>query len=204
MAATETPAFNPLHVQWKNPEMLAYLGARKGGVPIGASILDAANVMEYFSTSPFYDRNSNNEHVRMQSAILINQALQNSAQSAPEILKGIARRHQEELKRFTGLEFVLVHSRPPCFIIHKRHRYAPDRVSPPIASYYIINDCIYQAPDMYTILATRLQSSILGLKGTLDLQREHRAAFNPRRGNFGRFLTVDSPQNSSDAMNETP
>ena len=98
MAAAETPAFNPLHVQWKNPEMLAYLGAQKGGVPIGAPVLDSANVMEYFSTSPFYDRNSNNEHVRMQSAILINQALQNAAQSAPDILKEIARRHQEELK----------------------------------------------------------------------------------------------------------
>ncbi|WFC94090.1 Mediator of RNA polymerase II transcription subunit 6 [Malassezia brasiliensis] len=165
MAAPEVPQFNPLHVQWKNPEMLAYLGAQKGGVSVGASVLDASNVMEYFSTSPFYDRHSNNEHVRMQSAVLVAQTMAMMPQSGPELMAEIAKRHQEELN--------------------------PNQVDPPISAYYIINDCIYQAPDMYTILATRLQSSLLGLKTTLDLQREHRAAFNPRRGHFGRFLTAD-------------
>ena len=57
---------NPLYIQWKNPEFLAFLGAQKGGAAAaGVSVLDEANVMEYFSTSPFYDRHSNNEHVRM-------------------------------------------------------------------------------------------------------------------------------------------
>lgn len=134
MAAPEAPPFNPLHVQWKNPEMLAFLGAQKGGVTVGSSVLDASNVMEYFSTSPFYDRHSNNEHVRMQSAVLIAQTMAAAPQSGPELMANIARRHQEELKyvrgshrRFTGLEFALVHARPPCFIVHKRLRRSPDR-----------------------------------------------------------------------------
>lgn len=98
MAAPEVPQFNPLHVQWKNPELLAYLGAQKGGVPVGASVLDASNVMEYFSTSPFYDRRSNNEHVRMQSAVLVAQTMAMMPQSGPELMTEIAKRHQEELK----------------------------------------------------------------------------------------------------------
>lgn len=94
--------------------------------------------------------------------------------------------------RFTGLEFALVHARPPgCFVIHKRWRHSPDKVDPPLAAYYIANDCIYQAPDMYTVLASRLQSSLSGLRGTLALERANRSEFNPRRGHYGRFLTMD-------------
>lgn len=97
MAAQEAGPANPLHVQWKNPEMLAYLAAQKGGVPVGTSVLDVSNVMEYFSTSPFYDRNSNNEHVRMQSAALIAQTMASTPHSGAELMNVIARRHQEEL-----------------------------------------------------------------------------------------------------------
>ncbi|WFD02472.1 Mediator of RNA polymerase II transcription subunit 6 [Malassezia obtusa] len=156
MAAPEAPPFNPLHVQWKNPEMLAFLGAQKGGVTVGSSVLDASNVMEYFSTSPFYDRHSNNEHVRMQSAVLIAQTMAAAPQSGPELMANIARRHQEELKYVRGSHRLLI-----------------------------------------------VQSSLLGLKTTLDLQREHRAAFSPRRGHFGRFLTADQEPKQS-KMDEAP
>ena len=191
MASTEPFDVNLLHVQWKNPEYLAFLSAQKGGVNAGQSVLDASNVMEYFSTSPFYDRRSNNEHVRMQSAVLVNQALMSAHQSGIDAMQNVANMLETELKRFTGLEFALVHARPPvCFVIHKRWRHSPDKVDKPLASYYIINDCIYQAPDIYTILSTRLQSSIKGLHSTLREQREHRSTFSPRRGHYGRFLTM--------------
>ena len=89
---------NLLHVQWKNPELLAFLGAQKGGVGVGQSVLDASNVMEYFCTSPFYDRRSNNEHVRMQSAALIAQAMATTQRSGPELMQMVAQTHEEELK----------------------------------------------------------------------------------------------------------
>ena len=89
---------NLLHVQWKNPELLAFLGAQKGGVGVGQSVLDASNVMEYFSTSPFYDRRSNNEHVRMQSAALIAQAMATTQSSGPELMQVVTQTHEEELK----------------------------------------------------------------------------------------------------------
>lgn len=89
---------NLLHLQWKNPEFLAFLSAQKGNVNVGQSALDMSNVMEYFSTSPFYDRRSNNEHVRMQSAALISQAMSSAPKNSAEMMQNVAQMFEEELK----------------------------------------------------------------------------------------------------------
>lgn len=136
VAPSEEGSVHPLQLQWKNPELLAFLGAQKGIVGAGQPILDANNVMEYFSTSPFYDRRSNNEHVRMQSAALVAQIMATATLSGDELMHTIAKKQEEELRyvyasddrRFTGLEYALVHARPPaCFVIHKRWRRSPDQ-----------------------------------------------------------------------------
>lgn len=79
-------------------------------------------------------------------------------------------------RRFTGIEFALVHAQPPSlFVIHKRERLSPDEgrsprcVMPsrrtsclmsltvrPLAAYFIMNNRIYQSPDLYTVLSNRL------------------------------------------------
>ncbi|PWN52059.1 hypothetical protein IE53DRAFT_21597 [Violaceomyces palustris] len=156
---------NLLHVQWKNPEYLSYLSSiqqqqqqqqqqsqtNKQTSDPNSSPLNESNVLSYFSTSPFFDRRSNNEQIRMQN-------IANSQQ--PGLNQSSAQFEEEELKRFTGLEFALVHHKPPgCFVIHKRWRYGPDHAVP-IAAYYVVNDSIYQAPDLYNVLASRLVSSI--------------------------------------------
>ncbi|CCU98027.1 unnamed protein product [Malassezia sympodialis ATCC 42132] len=140
VAPSEDGSVNPLQLQWKNPELLAFLGAQKGIVGAGQSVLDVNNVMEYFSTSPFYDRRSNNEHVRMQSAALVAQIMATTPLSGEELMRTITKRQEEEL---------------------------------------------------------RYQSTVLGLTTTLCQQREHRATFSPRRGQYGRFLTGDAPKESS-------
>ncbi|PWY98764.1 MED6-domain-containing protein [Testicularia cyperi] len=209
-AAAETP--NLLHVQFKNPEFLAYLshlqsqgitGATQDGAPSApptvkydpANPLNEHNVMAYFATSPFFDRRSNNEQIRMQ----------NIANGTQNLLTGPppgAKPEHEELKRFTGLEFVLVHAKPPsCFVIQKRWRTSPTETTP-LAAYYVINDSIYQAPDLYSILATRLQSTVHGLKTSLSTQRAARPAFNPRRGHHGRFIVPD-PTTAADTDNSS-
>lgn len=182
VATDATP--NLLHVQFKDPEFLSYLSHLQStgqvAPPSDGSKFDPNhpltehNVMAYFATSPFFDRRSNNEQIRMQ----------NIANGIQNLTGGMgARQEEEELKRFTGLEFVLVHSRAPlCFVLQKRWRTSATeskchtsngtwtnelngeltlnsfRISTatPLAAYYIINDSIYQAPDMYSILATRL------------------------------------------------
>lgn len=195
---------NLLHVQFKNPEFLAYLshlqaqGAAAAHGQHDQSIkadpnhpLNEHNVMAYFATSPFFDRRSNNEQIRMQ----------NIANGTQNLIGGMgAKQEEQELKRFTGLEFVLVHAQPPaCFVIQKRWRTSPTDTTT-LSAYYIINDSIYQAPDMYSLLASRLQSTVHGLKTSLGAQRAARPIFNPRRGHHGRFLVPDiTPQTRADS-----
>ncbi|OCH96685.1 MED6-domain-containing protein [Obba rivulosa] len=124
------------------------------------------NVFEYFATSMFYDKQSNNQVLRMQT-MHTGVPLQNEA---------------EELKRFTGIEFAVVHSEPPnFFIIHKRERLSPEEVRP-LAVYFITNNRIYQAPDLYTLISNRLLTSLHALQSSLDILRSHRPVYTPRTG----------------------
>lgn len=125
--APEAPS-NLLHVQFKNPEFLSYLSHLQSTGQVTAPTdptfkfdpahpLTEHNVMAYFATSPFFDRRSNNEQIRMQ----------NIANGVQNLTGGMgAKQEEHELRRFTGLEFVLVHARAPlCFVVQKRWRTSP-------------------------------------------------------------------------------
>ncbi|KAF9459424.1 MED6 mediator sub complex component-domain-containing protein [Collybia nuda] len=124
------------------------------------------NVFDYFATSMFYDKQSNNQVLRMQTM-----------HTGMPILN-----EAEELRRFTGVEFALVHAQPPTmFIIQKRERLSPDEVRP-LAAYFIMNNRIYQSPDIYTVLSNRLLTSLSSLQSSLDILRTHRPDYTPRTG----------------------
>ncbi|KZT23751.1 MED6-domain-containing protein [Neolentinus lepideus HHB14362 ss-1] len=128
--------------------------------------LTAENVFEYFTTSMFYDKQSNNQVLRMQT-MHTGQPLLNEA---------------EELKRFTGIEFAVVHAQPPSlFIIHKRERLSPEQVRQ-LAAYFIMNNRIYQSPDIYNVLSNRLLTTVNALQSSLDTLRKHRPDYTPRTG----------------------
>ncbi|EAU93412.2 hypothetical protein CC1G_04391 [Coprinopsis cinerea okayama7 len=128
--------------------------------------LTEQNVFDYFATSMFYDKQSNNQVLRMQT-IYTGVPIANEA---------------EELRRFTGIEFAVVHAQPPAFfIIHKRERISPDEVKP-LAAYFINNNRIYQAPDLYSLLSNRLLTSVSALQTTLDVLRKKRPDYTPRTG----------------------
>ncbi|KAG6829288.1 hypothetical protein H0H92_005042 [Tricholoma furcatifolium] len=128
--------------------------------------LTSDNVFDYFATSMFYDKQSNNQVLRMQT---IHSGL-------PVV------NETEELKRFTGIEFAVVHSQPPSlFVIQKRERLSPEEVRP-MAAYFIINNRIYQSPDVYTILSNRLLTSLHSLQTSLDVLRSYRPDYTPRTG----------------------
>lgn len=58
----------------------------------------------------------------------------------------------------TGLEYVLLHVQEPVlYVIRKQHRHSPQQVTP-LADYYIIAGVVYQAPDLATVLNSRLVS----------------------------------------------
>ncbi|KAJ7899971.1 MED6-domain-containing protein [Mycena olivaceomarginata] len=142
--------------------------------------LTTENVFEYFTTSMFYDKQSNNQVLRMQT-MHTGTAIANEA---------------EELRRFTGVEFAVVHAQPPSmFIIHKRERLSPDEVRP-LAAYFIMNNRIYQSPDVYTVLSNRLLTSVSSLQASLDILRSRRPDYIPRTGFV--WPIVDSAVQSDD------
>lgn len=58
----------------------------------------------------------------------------------------------------TGLEYILLHVQEPIlYVIRKQHRHSPTAVSP-IADYYIIAGVVYQAPDLGSVVSSRLVS----------------------------------------------
>lgn len=56
----------------------------------------------------------------------------------------------------TGLEYVLLHVQEPIlYVIRKQHRHTSQQVTP-LADYYIIAGVVYQAPDLASVLNSRL------------------------------------------------
>ncbi|XP_043929671.1 mediator of RNA polymerase II transcription subunit 6-like [Protopterus annectens] len=101
-------------------------------------ILNSANVLDYFSerSNPFYDRTCNNEVVKMQRLTL------------------------DHLNQMVGVEYILLHTQDPIlYIIRKQQRQSPTQVVP-LADYYIIAGVVYQAPDLGSVINSRVVSLI--------------------------------------------
>ncbi|KAG6869160.1 hypothetical protein C0993_012259 [Termitomyces sp. T159_Od127] len=130
--------------------------------------LTAENVFDYFATSMFYDKQSNNQVLRMQT---IHSGL-------PVVNEA------EELKRFTGVEFAVVHAQPPSlFIIQKRERLSPEEVprrvhravqSPRKRSFFAIRQLRW--------LKRKQLTALHSLQTSLDILRSHRPDYTPRTG----------------------
>lgn len=61
----------------------------------------------------------------------------------------------------TGLEYILLHVQDPIlYVIRKQHRHGPNQATP-LADYYIIAGIVYQAPDLASVLNSRLVCWIL-------------------------------------------
>ncbi|EPS99089.1 hypothetical protein FOMPIDRAFT_1031010 [Fomitopsis schrenkii] len=148
--------------------------------------LTNGNVFDYFATSMFYDKQSNNQVLRMQT-MHTGVPLENET---------------EELRRFTGIEFAVVHSQPPgLFIIHKRERLSPDEVRPLVA-YFIMNNRIYQSPDVYSLVSNRLLTSLQALQTSLDILRSHRPSYTPRTGFVWPIVESTDPLKRAEETND--
>ncbi|MCJ8731087.1 hypothetical protein PDJAM_G00191910 [Pangasius djambal] len=100
-------------------------------------MLNSGNVLDYFSerSNPFYDRTCNNEVVKMQRLTL------------------------DHLKQMVGVEYILLHAQEPIlYIIRKQQRQSPAQLIP-LADYYIIAGVVYQAPDLGSVISSRVVSS---------------------------------------------
>lgn len=127
-------------------------------------ILNANNVMEYFSDrrNPFYDPHSNNELLKMQRASL------------------------DQLSNMTGVEYCLLYVQEPIlYVIRKQQRHSPAQVTP-ISDYYIVAGTIYQAPDLCSVVNSRLLSAVSHLQGAFEEARSY-AKYHPTKGYWWDF-----------------
>ncbi|KAJ8674359.1 hypothetical protein QAD02_005621 [Eretmocerus hayati] len=153
--------------------------------PLGLSWHDSAwipmlnpnNIMDYFSerSNPFYDRTCNNEIVKMQ------------------------RLNPEQLNNMTGLEYILLHVQEPIlYVVRKQHRHSPTQATP-LADYYIIAGVVYQAPDLASVVNSRLLSAVHHIQSAFE-EASSCSRYHPSKGYSWDFKNGKTPA----AKKETP
>ncbi|XP_059485529.1 mediator of RNA polymerase II transcription subunit 6 [Neocloeon triangulifer] len=163
------PKDNPLSVSWHDSNWIP--------------MLNPANIMDYFSerSNPFYDRNCNNEIVKMQ------------------------RLNPDQLVNMTGTEYILLHVQEPIlYVIRKQHRHSPAQATP-MADYYIIAGVVYQAPDLGSVFSSRVLSAVHNLQGAFDEALSY-SRYHPSKGYSWDFkdknqkaaMTVSTAKKSSE------
>lgn len=126
--------------------------------------LNPSNIMDYFSerSNPFFDRTCNNEVVKMQ------------------------RLSMDQLQNMTGLEYILLHVQEPIlYVIRKQHRHSPLQTIP-LADYYIIAGIVYQAPDLASVLNSRLLSAVHHLQCSFEETMTY-SKYHPSKGYWWDF-----------------
>lgn len=144
-------------------------------------ILNTTNVMDYFSerSNPFFDRTCNNEIVKMQ------------------------RLNPEQLQNMTGLEYVLLHVQEPIlYVIRKQHRHTPSQVTP-LADYYVIAGVVYQAPDLASVLNSRLLSAVHHIQSSFE-ECASFSRYHPSKGYFWDFKSQKNAPDKAKAKEEKP
>lgn len=145
-------------------------------------MLSPANVLDYFSRSDrFYDRQCNNEIIKMQ------------------------RLSQDQLTNMTGIEYVLLHVQEPIlYIIRKQYRHSPQQTTPQ-TDYYIIAGVVYQAPDLCTVINSRLLNTVHHLDTAFE-EAQSFSRYHPSKGYWWDFNQQDESEKSEkkDKKREEP
>ena len=112
--------------------------------------LNANTALEYFSMSQFYDRSCNNELIKMQ------------------------RLDPSLLQTMSGVEYALdANPSPGLFIIGKWRRGANNpSARERLATYYIADGNVYQAPTAHAVLSSRILQSIHHLRAAFEKTRD--------------------------------
>jgi len=149
-------------------------------------MLNQTNVMDYFSerSNPFYDRTCNNEILKMQKL-------------------GVA---DVQLQNMVGAEYILLHVQEPIlYVIRKNIRHSPTQ-STPVCDYYILGGVVYQAPDLGSVMNSRLLSGISHLQGAFEEARGY-SRYHPSRGywwDFGREKEEEKKKKDKKQEKEEP
>ncbi|KAK9493110.1 MED6 mediator subfamily complex component-domain-containing protein [Lipomyces doorenjongii] len=172
---SEQPAVDEL--QWRAPEWIQMFGLRTD------------NVLEYFAQSPFYDRSSNNQVLKMQSQF-------NAPVLQPQEVV-------QALSTMRGIEFAIAMAQPASalWIIRKQNRISPNEAVP-LATYFVINENIYMAPSVYSIVSSRMLAGIRGLREALVLAADKLPKFAPTLGYSYYPNTQEDEENAKERVQE--
>ena len=109
------------------------------------------NVMDYFSLSPFYEKNSINQKCAVQGVDFTTHKFKE-----------------------TGIEFniEMINKEKDLYLISKNYRKYNECVL--ISYFYVFKGTIYQAPDVYSVLTSNIQSTANNLLNIMDELREYK------------------------------
>ncbi|GLG97978.1 Mediator of RNA polymerase II transcription subunit 6 [Gryllus bimaculatus] len=121
-------------------------------------MLNPSNIMDYFSerSNPFFDRTCNNELVKMQ------------------------RLSPEQLNSMIGLEYILLHVQEPILYVIRNNIDIPQHKLL-FSDYYIIAGIVYQAPDLMSVINSRLMSTIHHLQSAFEEASSY-SRYHPSKG----------------------
>ena len=84
------------------------------------------------------------------------------------------------------MEYVLLHVQEPIlYVVRKQHRHSQSQVTP-IADYYIIAGTIYQAPDLGSVVNSRLLTTVNHLQSAFEEARQF-SKYHPSKGYWWDF-----------------
>nr|CAH7750613.1 unnamed protein product [Callosobruchus chinensis] len=94
------------------------------------------------------------------------------------------------------------------YVIRKQHRHSPTQVTP-LAEYYIIAGVVYQAPDLASVLNSRLLSCVHHVQGafeeTMSFSRYHPSKgyswdFKSQRANLDKAKKEEKPREEPSSL----
>ncbi|QQP52395.1 Mediator of RNA polymerase II transcription subunit 6 [Caligus rogercresseyi] len=91
----------------------------------------------------------------------------------------------------SGTEYILLHVQEPILYVIRKQLRVQGRVMP-LVDYYIIAGIVYQAPDLGSILNSRILSSVHHLSSAFEEAR-HYAKYHPSRGYWWDFEPAKRP-----------
>ncbi|KAL4801692.1 mediator of RNA polymerase II transcription subunit 6 [Aspergillus unguis] len=164
MAGTQDPS-SLEEILWRSPSHVQMMGG----------YLHSNNILFYFAESPFFDATSNNASLAIQANY--NEAFRHFVETR-EAFEG-------RLKTMQGLEFIVgydplqaaaganaqfAHEPSNVWVIRKQSRRKragfEDEVSV-LATFFVVNDCIYMAPSAASVIGNRILSAVTSLTSML-------------------------------------
>lgn len=100
-----------------------------------------------------------------------------------------------------GIEYIVLHVQEPIlYVIRKQHRSSPVQIAP-LADYYILAGTVYQAPDLQSVVNSRLTTSVHNLISAFDETISY-MKYHPTKGYSWDFGKETAAASSSDKLKD--